>query len=189
MIKTLVRAAVCAALAGIALAQTAHAETKTIIKPMLGSNRLDWCRDWAQGCGKAAADAYCQSIGYENSTAFSEAHDIGAVSPTRLIGTGAVCDQDFCDGFKAITCYKASPMQVFQYPKYQGNRLDWCRDWSVGCGQDAAEAYCKSKGFAHAADFAEDSDIGASSPTRLIGTGAICDQDFCDGFESITCTN
>lgn len=172
-----------------AFVATASAENKTFVNPMYGSNRLDWCRDWAVDCGKVAADAYCQSKGYQNATAFSEAVDIGASNPTRLIGTGAVCDQAFCDGFKAITCYKPSPTQAFHYPKYKGNRLDWCRGWSVGCGQAAADAFCKVMGYTNAVDFVEDNDIGATSPTRLIGTGAVCDQNFCDGFETITCTN
>jgi hypothetical protein len=189
MIKRLCQLAFSSIFVVIALVATASAENKTILNPMYGSNRLDWCRDWSVGCGKAAADAYCQSLGYQNASGFSEAVDIGAASPTRLIGTGAVCDQAFCDGFKAITCYKPSPTQAFSYPKYKGNRLDWCRDWAVGCGQAAADVYCKTKGYAHAVDFSEDNDIGGSSPTRLIGTGAICDQDFCDGFQSITCSN
>jgi hypothetical protein len=189
MLKRLCLAAFCGVLLGLVLAPAASAETKTIVKPMYGANRLDWCREWAVGCGKDAADAYCQSIGYESASNFSQAPDIGIASPTRLIGSGAVCDQDFCDGFKTITCYKASAAKVFNYPTYKGKRLDWCRDWAVGCGQEAADAYCQTKGFAQASDFAEDSDIGVSSPTRLIGTGAICDQDFCDGFQSITCVN
>ena len=122
MLKRLCLVAFCGVLLGFALAPPAFAENKTIIKPMYGPNRLDWCRDWAVGCGKDAADAYCQSIGYESASGFSEAFDIGASSPTRLIGTGAVCDQGFCDGFKAITCYKPSPMKVFNYPTYKGSR-------------------------------------------------------------------
>lgn len=188
MLKRFCLVAFCAVFSSLVLAPAAFAENKTINKPMYGSNRLDWCRDWAVGCGQEAANAYCQSLGYESASAFSEAVDIGAAHPTRLIGTGAVCDQPFCDGFQAITCYKSSPTKVFNDPIYKGNRLDWCRDWAVGCGQAAADAYCKSKGFGQATDFEEDNDIGGSSPTRLIGTGALCDQDFCDGFASITCS-
>ena len=30
--------------------------------------------------------------------------------------------------------------------------------------------------------------IGASAPTRTIGGGEVCNEAWCDGFESITCT-
>jgi hypothetical protein len=69
-------------------------------------------------------------------------------------------------------------------PMHGSNRLDWCRGWSIGCGQAAADAYCKGKGFAHAVDFGQNPDIGVSSPSR-----SICDRPFRDGFQSITCSN
>jgi hypothetical protein len=53
-----------------------------------------------------AANTFCASKGYAAATGFAMAADIGANQPTRLIGTGAVCDQQFCDGFKFITCAK-----------------------------------------------------------------------------------
>ena len=169
-----------------AIAAHAAAATKTVVDPTYNGNRLDWCKEWGVGCGKEAADAYCQSIGFQSAQSFSEAVDIGATSPTRLITTGAICDQAFCDGFSQITCFKPSPA-VFNFPMYNGNRLDWCASWGQGCGQDAANLFCKQQGFDHAAAYAEDDDIGASSPTRVITTGAVCDQPFCDGFKVISC--
>jgi hypothetical protein len=83
----------------------AAAENKTFNNPMQGPNRLDYCFNWGVGCGQQAATAWCQAQGYAcGAVAFQEAHDIGASQPTRLIGTGAVCDQNFCDGFASITC-------------------------------------------------------------------------------------
>ncbi len=75
----------------------------------------------------------------------------------------------------------------FGNPMHGPNRLDWCLNWGVGCGAEAAKAWCVSKGFAMATDFAIANDIGASSPTRVMATGAVCDQGFCDGFAHITC--
>jgi hypothetical protein len=78
---------------------------KKFNNPMQGPNRLDYCYNWGVGCGQQAATAWCQAHGYAGgAVAFQEAHDIGASQPTRLIGTGAVCDQNFCDGFASITC-------------------------------------------------------------------------------------
>ena len=166
----------------------AFGAAKKYINPTFNGARLDWCYAWSTGCGKQAADAFCKSKGFDNSTGFSMAADIGASTPTRLISTGAVCDQNFCDGFTFIDCVSAAPMQqTFTKPKFQGNRLDWCFDWSAGCGEQAATAWCKTKGFAKASAWAMANDIGNVSPTRLIGTGAVCDQPFCDGFKWLVC--
>ncbi len=85
----------------------AEAETKTFENPMIGANRLDWCVDWGKGCGQEAATAWCKSNAYDHSVAGKQAPDIGASSPTKLIATGEVCDQSYCDGFTSITCATA----------------------------------------------------------------------------------
>ena len=72
--------------------------------PTYLGDRLDWCQDWGGGCGKQAADAYCRHPGYRVSVSRNIDHNIGAATPTRVISTGAVCDQGFCDGFKYISC-------------------------------------------------------------------------------------
>lgn len=171
----------------ISLGQMAHAENKTFYKPKLGADRLDLCINWGVGCGKPAADAWCQAKGYTKSTGHSVAHNIGAATRTRLIGTGAVCDQGFCDGFKAIKCFKPTPVQFYYKPKWGADRLDWCLNWGTGCGKPAADKFCSKKGFARAKNFSIDADIGAVTRTRLITTGAVCDQGYCDGFKGITC--
>ena len=87
-----------------AAAGAAEADNKTFNQPKWKGDRLDWCMNWSQGCGKDAADAYCKASGYQNVINFAMAADIGSTHQTRLISTGAVCDQDFCDGFKFIEC-------------------------------------------------------------------------------------
>lgn len=177
------------AVAMFILAGPANAASGTFYNPKHGGDRLDWCLNWGVGCGKQAANAYCKKRGYKKATSFQIAPNIGATQRTRLIGTGAVCDQGFCDGFKRITCYKPSPVKkTFYKPKWNGNRLDWCVNWAQGCGKPAANAYCKAKGyFKGATAWKMQPNIGASQPTRLIGTGAVCDQGFCDGFQYVTC--
>lgn len=168
---------------------SASAETRTFNQPRHMGDRLDICMDWGSGCGKPAADAYCQSRGYVRSTGHSIDHDVGASTPTRLLKTGAVCDQGFCDAFRQITCFRPAQEQTFNQPKHMGDRLDICRDWGANCGKPAADAYCQSKGFARSKNYSIDNDIGLTTPTRVISTGARCDQAFCDGFRQITCTN
>ena len=189
MLMPVISRVICAALL-LMPAVPASAENQTFFSPAIGGKRLDWCVNWAVGCGKEAADMYCKRVGYERAASFSEAVNIGQFAPTRLIGTGAVCDQAFCDGFSQITCFKPSPAeQTFFKPRWGAQRLDYCLNWAEGCGQGAANAFCQKHGFASSKGFAEDVDIGASEPTRLIATGAICDQAFCDGFQFVKCGN
>ncbi len=84
----------------------------------------------------------------------------------------------------------AQGSQTFNNPKIQGYRLDWCLHWATQCGKPAANAWCakkygKADGYAKSWKIA--ADIGASSPTYVIGDGKVCNQAFCDGFKSITC--
>lgn len=164
------------------------AGTTVFYNPVYKGKRLDWCVNWAQGCGKSAADRYCRYRGFKKSVGHVKANNIGLSKPTRLIGTGAICDQAMCDGFRKIKCFKPTVKKVkFIRPKWQGKRLDWCVNWAQGCGKAAANKFCKAKGFTKSYGFGKANNIGASHPTRLIGTGAICDQAMCDGFSVIGC--
>ena len=184
-------AALCmvGSLLAIGAAGSASALTKNYNNPVHGGKRLDWCVNWAEGCGQQAANAFCKAKGFDKTVGFSIDHNIGASTPTRLIGTGAVCDQGFCDGFKTITCHKTIQSATYSKPKWNGDRLDLCLNWGQGCGKPAADAFCQKKGFAKATGYAIDHDIGAVTRTRLITTGAVCDMAFCDGFKAIKCGN
>jgi len=77
---------------------------KIFDKPMYNGKRLAWCHDFDADCGKPAADAFCKVNGFTAASEFSLDPHIGDVAPTRSIGSGAVCDQAPCDGFKLIAC-------------------------------------------------------------------------------------
>jgi len=166
----------------------ASAADQEFTKPMNGKNRLDYCFAWQDGCGQKAADAFCEKMGFANASDFTIAQGIGANSPTRTIGDGSVCDNNGCDGFMSITCYKA-PLVMKLFPTYpkpdvDGVRLDWCFSWQKSCGQRAADAFCKSKGWTRAESFQKAENVG---PTRVWSTGQLCDGTDCDGFKTLTC--
>jgi hypothetical protein len=88
-----------------------------------------------------------------------------------------------------VTLPKLDPLpKLFEKPMYNGKRLDWCHNWDADCGQVAADAFCKTNGFARAKAFAQDPHIGDAQPTRVMANGAVCDQAVCNGFKAITCT-
>lgn len=190
----------------------AGAENKTFENPMIGTNRLDWCTDWGKGCGAEAATAWCKTNAFDHSVNVQQAPDIGASAPTKLIATGEVCDQSYCDGFTSITCATAdlpvattpttpdtpaadaaapapAPQvaetagEMFKNPAQDGVRLNWCFDGEAGCGKKAAEAWCAQQGFSGAKDFKY---VSAIKPTIQIGTGKT-NKKASKAFSRVTC--
>jgi hypothetical protein len=80
------------------------APSKIFDKPMYNGKRLAWCHEFDADCGRPAADAFCKANGFAAASEFTLDPHIGDVAPTRSIGSGAVCDQAPCDGFKLIAC-------------------------------------------------------------------------------------
>jgi hypothetical protein len=83
----------------------------------------------------------------------------------------------------ALAFAAQAQVHTFSNPRLGGARLDWCLQWSAACGKPAADAYCRSRGFAGAASFSKASGVGR---TRLI-SGQTCDGAICAGFRHITC--
>lgn len=80
--------------------------------------------------------------------------------------------------------------ETFTKPMIKGYRLDLCLHWGRECGQAAAEAWCAKKfgkADGHVVAWKIDPDIGASSPTYIMGDDTLCKENFCDGFQFITC--
>jgi hypothetical protein len=93
---------------------TSHTRTATRLLPSLGiyvaprvvsadgqAERLDFCQQWGSACGKPAADAFCKTKGHDGSASSEIDPDIGR---TMIIGSGAICTDPTCDGFKQIQC-------------------------------------------------------------------------------------
>jgi len=179
----LLRLMLLVVLALMAMPAVSQAASEKFYKPMLGNYRLDYCLTWQKSCGGHAAEAFCQSKGYDTAKDFSIAKQIS--TPTRTIGDNSVCDQGNCDGFQVITCEKQLPDPIFFAPKVKGVALDWCLNWAKDCGKPAADQFCRMQGHAEAASFAKQAGVG---PTRVLGTSQMCDDASCDGFKSITCT-
>jgi hypothetical protein len=79
-------------------------QTQTFYAPTVGGKRVDWCLHWRTQCGEPAATAFCQRKGYDRAIGWTIAKNIGAHTPTLVLGDGAVCGQPGCDGFDRVTC-------------------------------------------------------------------------------------
>jgi hypothetical protein len=147
--------------------------------------RLDWCLEWGKQCGKPAADYFCRKRGYQQAGQFKIAEDIGL---SKLLKTGQLCKEPYCDGFSYIVCER--PSKRFHKPTLEHGKinmrlpLDWCLDWGKNCGKPAADYFCRKKGFHQATRFEIAKDLGMS---KLLKTGRVCSAPTCDGFAYIEC--
>ncbi|MEE8187993.1 MAG: hypothetical protein V3T80_02180 [Kiloniellales bacterium] len=77
--------------------------------------------------------------------------------------------------------------QTFIFPVHEIYRLNFCFNWDKDCGEPAAQAWCKVRGFNRAAAWTVDENIGSLFPTIVLGENRVCAKFVCDGFQEITC--
>ena len=150
--------------------------------PTIGGVALDWCREWGANCGKPAADAFCQFHGYQESSNLAMRND---KPPTVVIRGGAFCQEDFCDRITSVACVGTPITKDYRNPTVDGYGLDFCREWGANCGKPAADAYCRSRGHKGASSYVT---MPEHPPTRVIGSGEICREEFCDRIIMVMCS-
>jgi hypothetical protein len=101
--------------------------------------------------------------------------------------TPATRDQAAYDNSQAKNRLAITDSRTYDKPRWFDRRLDWCLNWGTGCGQPAADNFCMRRRWTGALEFAADPNIGASEPTMVSGSGKVCDQSNCTGFQYITC--
>jgi hypothetical protein len=173
------------------------AEERTFKKPKSGQFRVDWCYKWGVQCGETAAKRYCKSKGYDDATDFAISKDIGDEFPTKVLSSGQICDDETCDGFKFITCERSdeedednTPVFIdtaFNKPSVDGVRIHFCYVPGKGCGQKAADFYCKGVGYEKALSYQQSTVLIALKTPRYLGTGQLCEGLDCVGFKTIQC--
>ena len=92
---------------------------RTFYEPCYNGYRLDNCLNFGTNCEKPAADKFCKEKGFTKATSWKREK----ARPTYIIGDRSLCDEDFCVGFKYITCsgYKypdnINPVCTIKRPK------------------------------------------------------------------------
>lgn len=78
---------------------------------------------------------------------------------------------------------------VYEKPRLEGYRVDWCESWAKNCGTPAANRFCRMKRGAgsRATEARIEHDIGKASPTRTLVGKKVCAKKACDGFLKIRC--
>ncbi|MCI5142131.1 MAG: hypothetical protein D3909_10520 [Candidatus Electrothrix sp. ATG1] len=67
---------------------------------------LDWCKTFEHECGKPAADAFCQQLGYLSASEFSKKSNVQVETMTIQDNTLCNPQQSQCDSFSYINCKK-----------------------------------------------------------------------------------
>jgi len=78
--------------------------SRTFLAPQHQGYRIDLCLLEGEACGMPAADVWCHQRGYQRAIRWTVAPDIGAQSPTIMLGSGQICNQWYCDSFTTLTC-------------------------------------------------------------------------------------
>ena len=92
-------------------------------------------------------------------------------------------------GLITLSSLASAATQTFSSPSVRGVRLDWCAHFGTGCGQPAADLFCRENGFTSAGRFSIDANIGRRGVATLVfGDGRLCSGPDCSGFRAITCT-
>lgn len=79
--------------------------SQSFVAPTIKDFRLDWCRNWGEGCGGPAAELFCREKGFDKATRWSIDPNVGARGiPTLVFGDGRLCQGPNCAGFRVIVC-------------------------------------------------------------------------------------
>ncbi|MFQ5468247.1 MAG: hypothetical protein ACE5DS_08940, partial [Kiloniellaceae bacterium] len=77
--------------------------------------------------------------------------------------------------------------EIFEFPVHEIYRLNYCLFSGSQCGEPAAVAWCKTRGFPRATAWKIDENIGGLFPTIMLAEKRVCANSVCDGFREITC--
>jgi hypothetical protein len=80
-----------------------HYREKRFANPRYNDYRIDWCYDRNKGCGRSAANSYCNRLGFMRAKHFEEEIHVSA---TKTIGSQELCFGKQCNAFKMIVCYR-----------------------------------------------------------------------------------
>lgn len=73
------------------------------VVPRFNHERMDWCLERGQHCGKPVATSFCRRRGYMEARTFKKE---AKLPRTKTLGSQELCMDNACDGFREVTCYR-----------------------------------------------------------------------------------
>ena len=89
-------------------AESSNAGSRNFFTPTVGGDRLSFCVNTGDACGKPIADAWCRAVGFDK--ALNYRRDASRTSQSivaRYADTGGVCTGTECESFRQIKCWRA----------------------------------------------------------------------------------
>lgn len=164
---------------------------RTFWSPAYHGPRLDYCMAGNKACGLPVANQFCQLMGYERATQQVIDYNVGM---TQAFASRKPCKGWQCNGFTLIRCiakFTHKPVssyyyrsQVFVFPRFNHSRVDWCYEDGTGCGQRAAQSFCRRMGYERSKQYKIQTHV---SQTRALGNHKVCVGEDCNAFSRITC--
>lgn len=107
MKKLLLITGLLSALAPV-LAEPSYAGARNFFTPTVGGDRLSFCVNSGDACGKPIADAWCRAVGFDKALSYRRA-SFNTNQPTvaRYADTGGLCTGEDCESFRQIKCWRA----------------------------------------------------------------------------------
>lgn len=194
MTKT-VLTALTAAIAFAAVTADANAAARTYFKPNVDGDRVSACLSNGASCGKPVADRLCIARGFERALTYKLDPVTNSSRGLRTIDNELV-NTDGLRAFAFVKCYKPNdkPSTVtFNQPanaeSAEGFRLASasCAEGDDHCTRDAADTWCKQRGFGLGArTYAVKLDLGLNGDT-LFGAASSDEVDLVSSFSTISC--
>lgn len=187
--------ALTAAIAFAAVTADANAAARTYFKPNVDGDRVSACLANGGSCGKPVADRLCVARGFERALTYKLDPVVNSSRGLRTIDNELV-NADNLRAFAFVKCYKPNdePSTVtFNQPNNAkgaaGFRLASasCQEGDDHCTRDAADTWCKQRGFGLGArTYAVKLDLGLNSDT-LFGAASADEVDLVSSFSTISC--
>ncbi len=187
--------ALTAAIAFAAITADANAAARTYFKPNVDGDRVSACLSTGGSCGKPVADRLCIARGFERALTYKLDPAVNSTRGLRTVDNELVRNEGQ-KAFAFVKCYKPNdePSTVtFTRPDNakgsEGFRLAsaGCSEGDDHCTRDAADTWCKQRGFGLGArTYAVKLDLGLNGDT-LFGAASADEVDLVSSFSTISC--
>ena len=194
MTKTVLNA-LTAAIAFAAITADANAAARTYFKPNVDGDRVSACLSTGGSCGKPVADRLCIARGFERALTYKLDPAAETARGLRTVDNELVRAEGL-KAFAFVKCYKPNdePSTVrFNQPQNTKGSAAFrlasagCSEGGDHCTRDAADRWCKQRGFSLGArDYAVKLNLGLDSDT-LFGAASADEVDLVSSFSTISC--
>jgi len=130
---------------------------------------VDYCLEFnPEDCGELAADLYCYEKNFGPAVDYAKRRVYDQVTLTMDEHSTCTPEDNVCVAFEFIAC--AVLEQTYSSPVMHEYALDGCLNFGEGCGDDAADEFCRQQGYVEAKGYAM---TEANELTMTIGNHAV----------------